>query len=217
MFFSKEAKQAPDFMSEAKKILILPGDKANLDAFCAAAGIYKLLKSHGKDVTFIYPDAISEDFKTVISEDEITKLAQVRDLLINIDYAGTEIEKINYAVEGSKCKIILHPVSADFNTEKITYEKTGFDYDLVITVGAKSFTDYVSMYKEYEDDFSNTATINIDNSKKNQNFATVNVIDEEHETLSQLVLNKLVAWKYKVDSEVAKALLYGISKSNKQS
>lgn len=214
MFFSKDSRSAQDVITDAKKILILPQSLNNFDAFCASTGLYKALKYAGKNVSLSFPGVFPEVYKSILPEEELTNLPQTRDLVIKIDYSGTEVEKINYAVEESVCKIIVHPVSKDFSMERISYAKSGFDYDLVITVGVKNFNEVLSDYKEYEKDLSEIFVINIDNSRKNENFASLNIIETDQESLSQLMLNKLVSFKIKIDSETAKALLKGISGQN---
>lgn len=214
MFFSKDSKSAQDVIADAKKILILPQSLDSFDAFCAATGLYKALKNAGKNVSLSFPGIFPETHKKVLPEEELTNLPQTRDLVISIDYSGTEVEKINYAVEESICKIVVHPISKDFAMERISYVKSGFDYDLVITVGIRNFNEVLSDYKEYEKDFSETFVINIDNSRKNENFASLNIVETDEESLSQLILNKLVLFKIKINSETAKALLKGISGQN---
>ena len=67
------------------------------------------------------------------------------------------------------------------------------------------------MFNEYKEEIKKIFLINIDNSTKNENYGTLNVIEPESGGLCQLVLYKLAAWHYKVDKETAKALLAGIT------
>ena len=62
-----------------------------------------------------------------------------------------------------------------------------------------------------EDELKKVPIINIDNSSRNENFATLNVVEPENLNLSQLVLYRIVSWRYKMDREAATALLTGIA------
>ncbi len=211
MLILQEGKQVTDLIFDAKNIAVSVAQNSGMDGFCAGVGLYKALRNAGKNVSFLYPYQIDEGLKDLISRDEITQVRGTRDLVVSVDFGGTSIEKINYFVEGNVCNIVLHPVSKNFNSDKVKFSTGGFNYDLMISVGAQRLSDHEILFNEFEDELKKIAVINVDNSNKNENFATINVVEPDSESLCQLVLYKLASWHYKVDKEVAKALLTGIS------
>lgn len=211
MQIQREGKEVTDLIYEAKKIVVIPCRTSGMDGLCAAIGIYRSLKNASKNVYFVYPHALPYDAGDLISKNEITFIKGTRDLIVSIDYGSTPLEKINYAIEGDVCKIVLHPVSKDFDLNRVKFSTSGFDYDLVISVGAQKLEDHQIIFNEYGDEIKKSFIINIDNSPQNENFGTINVIEPEGGNLCQLVLHKLTAWHYKVDKEVAQALLTGIT------
>ena len=211
MLVLREGKQVTDLIREAKKIAICIAGISGVDGFSAGLGLYKTLKTQGKNATILYPFELPQGAESLISSEEVQKTAGTRDLVVNIDYKDTKIEKVHYYVENEVCHIVLHPVSADFDLNKITYSAGGFDYDLIISIGAKKLNDISDMFSDFADKLKETTVVNIDSSSNNENFASLNVVEPESESLCQLIMSKHIAWHYKIGKETAEALLFGLS------
>ncbi|MBI4091219.1 hypothetical protein HY419_00540 [candidate division WWE3 bacterium] len=211
MLVLQEGKQVTDLIKEAGKIAIVPSRASGMDGLCAAVGLFRTLKSSGKETALIYPFQIPYDAGDLISKSEIAEVRGSRDLVIGIDYGGTPIEKVNYQIEGSIFKLILHPVSRDFDTKRINFSTSGFNFDLIFSIGAQKLEDHEALFREYGDEIKKSMVINIDNSGRNENYGTMNVVEPENDSLSLLVLHKLTVWNYRIDKEAAKSLLTGIS------
>lgn len=210
MLVMQEGKQVTDFIYAAKKILIIPTKQSSLDGFCAGVGLFRSLKAAGKTVDFAYPYQIPPKIEALVSKEEITQVEGTRGLEISVDYNGTPVEKVNYAVEEHVFKLVLHPVAKDFDLSKVSFKSVGFDYDLVISLGAKNLAEHEVLVGEYGQELKETAIINIDNSNINENFGLVNVVEPEAGSLCTLVLQKLVSWHYKIDKDISKILLAGL-------
>ncbi len=211
MLVLQEGKQVTDLIFEAKRILIAPTKNCGVEGLCAGIGLYKSLKASGKDSYLTYPYPIPDSVAGLLNKTDLTAVRGTRDLVVSIDFGGTDIEKVNYSVEGGICKIVVHPVPKDFDTGRVKFLTGGFNYDLVIFIGAQKLSDHDELFTEFEDELKKVPIINIDNSSRNENFATLNVVEPENLNLSQLVLYRVVSWRYKIDKEAATALLTGIS------
>jgi hypothetical protein len=203
--------QIKQLFDEANNIAILPSKIAGLDAFAAGVGLYHILKSQGKNVTIVYPGSSPEDFGDVENVNIVTNSGN-RELLVSVDYSGTEASKVNYSTRDDVLHFSISPVGSDFDLSRIRAEIRGFNFDLIITIGAQSSRDLGRSYRDVGGDISDADILNIDNTEGNERFGNINAVDFSAESLSLLVLNLMVFCEMKIGSEAAEALLKGISR-----
>ena len=198
-------------IEEAGSIAILPSKTAGIDSFSSAVGLYYMLKDEGKNVSIIYQGAIPEDFGSV-DDVEISNSSSSRELLVSVDYSGTSASKVNYSTENDILHFSISPIDRDFDLSRVKSEIKGFDYDLVITIGAPSRNDLGKLLEDVGGGFGGVDILNIDNSERNQRFGNINVVDPSFDSISLLVLNHALKWNLVVSSRAAEALLKGISR-----
>ena len=208
---SYKINQIVDLIRNANTIAVMPSKVAELDGFAAGVGLYLILKNLDKKVTLIYPGKHPEGFEQIISEPEITKNINQRELLVSIDYSDTPASKVHYSTENDVLNLRISPVNKDFDFKKVQTTMTGFDFDLVITIGAQLPEDFGRTYENLKEELSQAKIINLDNTDMNQRFGTINVVDASEDSLSLLVLNNAIKWGYKPSTKAARALLKGIS------
>jgi nanoRNase/pAp phosphatase (c-di-AMP/oligoRNAs hydrolase) len=105
----------------------------------------------------------------------------------------------------------ISPVDKNFDLSRVKAEIKGFDFDLVITVGAQSREDLGRSLEDITGDLGGPDVLNIDNSERNQRFGNINVVRPEFESISLLVTNMIVKWGLNISSKTAEVLLRGIS------
>jgi nanoRNase/pAp phosphatase (c-di-AMP/oligoRNAs hydrolase) len=198
-------------IEEAGSIAILPSKTAGIDSFSSAVGLYYMLKDEGKNVSIIYQGAIPEDFGSV-DDVEISNSSSSRELLVSVDYSGTSASKVNYSTENDVLHFSISPIDRDFDLSRVKSEIKGFDYDLIITIGAPSRNDLGKLLEDVGGGFGGVDILNIDNSERNQRFGNINVVDPSFDSMSLLVLNHALKWNLVVSSKAAEALLKGISR-----
>lgn len=203
--------QIIELLREAKNIAIVPSKVAGVDAFAAGVGLYLMLKDLNKDVTIVYPGSKPEEF-TDLKDINITSNVGQRELVVSVDYSDTEASKVHYSTENDILYLTVSPVNKEFDLSKIKSEIKGYNFDLIITIGAQIPDDFGQTFRELEGEFSKADILNLDNTDRNQRFGTINVIDSTEDSLSLLVLNKAANWELKVNSRSAEALLKGISR-----
>lgn len=202
-----------ELIENAKNIAIMPSKVANVDAFAAAVGLYYSLKASEKHVSLIYQGKKPVECAEIIPDDEITGDVSQRELVVSLDYSNTNASKVHYYPDSDHdiLYITVSPVTKDFDLSRIKAEIKGFNFDLIITIGAQSLEDYGQFFKELEEEFVKSTIINIDNTGFNLKYGTVNVIDTMQSSLSLMTLTNAIEWKYLPDSKAAKAFLTGIT------
>ena len=199
-------------ISEAKNIAIIPSKVAGFDAFCAGVGLFHMLKEQEeKDVTFIFPGKVPEKGTGLIKNDDITTDVKKRSLLVSIDYSESGASKVHYSTEDDILYLKVSPIPNNFNKDQNVKSRiTGFDFDLIIVIGAQSVHDLGSSYKNLDTVSKISKVVNIDITDRNENFGYANIVNPSVNSLSLLVLQNSPAWEIVPNEKAAKALLEGI-------
>jgi len=201
-----------EVLKEAKSIAIVPSEIAGADSFSAAAGLYHTLKAIvGKEISLVYVATIPEGAKGLVEPEDLTGDIFSRKLSISIDYSDTPASKLSYSNEESVLKLVLSPVSKDFDRSKIRTKVEGYNFDLIMVLGVQTPEDLGVVYKELREDFSNATIINLDNTGLNLNHGSINIIDKSASNLSELVFKLLSKVGLVPNGKAAKALLVGMT------
>jgi nanoRNase/pAp phosphatase (c-di-AMP/oligoRNAs hydrolase) len=203
--------QIKELFEGSRNIAIMPSKIAGIDAFAAGVGLYFMLKDEGKDVALVYPGATPEEYGRVEGVDIVSNSGR-RELLVSVDYSGTDASKVNYSTQNDILHFSIGPVDSNFDLSRVKTEIRGFNFDLIVTIGAQVSGDLGNAFKDAEGEFGKADVLNIDNTDKNRRFGSINAVDSSVESLSLLTLNLAVSCGMKVVGRAAEALLKGISK-----
>ncbi len=200
-----------ELIQNAKSIAILPSKVAGADAFCAAAALYHMLKVREKQVFIIYPGKLPDGTENLLKPEQITQEVKTRKLVVSIDYAGTQASKVHYSTDKEVLNLMLAPISKDFDPRtKVKAEVVGFEFDLILTLGAQSPYDFGNIFEDVKEDMQKATIINIDNTNLNSRFGGINYIDPLAQSISLMVFSTSNVWGLTPDLVAAKALLGGI-------
>jgi len=211
---NKKENKALSLIENAKTIAIVPSKVAGADSFCAAAGLYYMLMEADKDVYFVFQGKIPDEGKKLIAKDRISSNVAQREVVIKVDYSGTSAGQAHYSTDEDVLEIRLGPVPKDFDIDRVRATLTGFDFDLIIVVGAQEVADLGSTYTKLKEEFSEAKIINVDNTKRNKKFGDVNVVEPSADNLSVLIFSKAAEWKLMPTEKAAQALLTGMTYRN---
>ncbi len=206
--------QILDLIRNSKSVAVIPSKVSGADSFFAAVGLYFMLKDKNPNVKFVYTGKIPDEALGSIDEADIASNLAQRDLLISIDYGNTPATKVQYSTENETFYLRIGPVPRDFDKNKVHTKITGFDFDLVITVGARELADLGPIYNNLMRELLAAKKINIDNTNQNTRFGIINVIDTAADSLSALVFQKAAEWELTPTKRASVALLKGMTYKN---
>jgi nanoRNase/pAp phosphatase (c-di-AMP/oligoRNAs hydrolase) len=210
----KNMNDALNLINQAKTVAIVPSKVAGADSFCAAAGLYYMLLEKNKDVYFVYSGKVPEQAEEVLDSNRIASDIGQRELIVTVDYSGTPAAQAHYATNHELLEIRLGPVSKEFELNRVKAKLTGVDFDLIIVIGAQEVEDLGGTYTKMKEDFAGAKVLNVDNTRHNQNFGDVNVVNPDALTLSTLIFAKASKWNLVPNDKAAKALLTGMTYRN---
>ena len=81
---NKNKNQVAMLVEEAKNIAIIPSKLAGLDAFCAGAALFHMLKAQDKNVSFLYTGKLPEKSHNIISSEDVTSDVGKRSLTVSM-------------------------------------------------------------------------------------------------------------------------------------
>lgn len=198
-------------LNESNNIAIIPAKYDGGDAFCAGVAIFHMLKEKDKNVSVVYPGKLPKDTEGLIKDEYLNKKLGERNLLVSIDYSKTSASNVHYSTEDGVLHLKIGPVPADFdNNSNITSSVSGFNFDLVISIGAPAVEDLGSSYEKLDTTSKVSRILNIDNSSTNERYGFVNIVDQNATSLSLMVLQKASEWGMTPNDRAAKSLLKGI-------
>jgi hypothetical protein len=212
MHKEEKNKLIAELLTTAGGISVVPAKNGGVDAFCAAAGLYQILKFHNKSVFFIYPEKLPEGCEGFVDSAEIIADVKRRELLVSIDYAGTDVDKLSYSTDDGVFFLKLAPVHRNFGLDRIKAELTGNKSDVFIVVGAQAPEDLGQLREDLKEEMLEAKIINLDIVEKNSRFGHFNLVDPLVDSLSLLVMQTVSSWDLTITSHAAKAFLTGISK-----
>jgi len=200
-----------ELIKKGNNIAVIPYEKISMDGLTSAMAIYIALKESGASVDFLYNGEINEQLKQEIGDIiKISTTTPEKHLVVSVDYQDKSIEEVNYSIEDNKLNLILKPISDNFSIDKISYKVMGGSYDTAITVGCWNL-DKITIVGNNKSSFEKTNFINIDNSPNNEKFGKVNIIGNEIENISLLVLQTIASWNIKIPKKSAELLLKSIN------
>ncbi len=204
-----------EFIGNATNILVVCHNNGN-DSLATGIALAKYIeKTQGKLSTVIYSGDFGSIDPELLSLYEVKEDFEPKSLKITLNYKDTNIETVNYYndEEGSQVVMEIKPVQDDFDTSRLSYSFEGREYDLVICIGVSSFADLGDLYTRHQKVFDTATIINIDNSRTNQNYGRVNIVNPAADSLASLLFAKFAEWQYIPDKEVSQSLLVGMMKS----
>ena len=205
------AQRVKELVGESQRIAVIPSKVSGADAFSSAVGLYYMLREMGKEVLFIHAGKVPEITEGLIKKEDITSDVFQRELRVSIDYSNTPAAQVHYSTEEDVLVLKLSPIPKDFDRSRVRTNITGFNVDLVITLGVQQLQDLGQVYRELEDELRSARIINIDNTDRNRRFGIVNLVDPTSDNLSLVVFKNAPAWGMVPSTKAAKALLTGMT------
>lgn len=203
--------QIADAIDSAKSIAVVLSKNCDIDTFCAAIGLYFMLRDKAKTTDLLFQGIVPAECEFLLDKTAIKTNLGAKELVVSIDYASSPEAVAQYSTNNGVLYIKLAPVNRNFDINKVQTEIQGQSYDLIFTVGAQTPEQIGEIYNDMKQDFSRARVVNMDNNDNNQKYGFYNVVEPSEQSLSLLTLNTSRFWRLKVTSSSAKALLKGIS------
>ena len=205
--------QIIEYIKESKKVVLALEKKVTADSLGAAIAMSRILKYYAKPHQ-ITVEKNAENFHFLTQYLEITpNFKQARRLVVSLDIADQGLDKFYYEVDDNKKKLDIYivPKTGFFNPDDVRVGQGGFEYDLIITLGASDLFALGEVYNGNTAFFHETPVTNIDYKASNEKFGEINLVAPTKSSLSEIVFDLLESnFRELMDKPLATALLAGI-------
>lgn len=189
-------------------------EKLTLDTVAAATSLYIAFTKLGKDVTIACSGSLPQD-ASIVGIDKIqNKLGVGGDTLtISFPYTEGSIDKVSYHIEGENFNLLIQPRPgfSKLDPEQVKYLYSGGKVDVLITIDAPTLVSLGALYKGDEAQFKGKEIINIDRHLTNGNFGSLNIVERQVSSTSEIIFAILKSLQIEIDRDIATNLYAGIS------
>lgn len=205
--------QTLDKITKANNVLIVVSRLTALDGLASGLALYLSLSKLGKSSAMIAKSPTVEEANKLYGVDKIGKKDDKKNLVINIENAVTNVDKVTYSLQDGRLKVVVHslPNSSGISESDISFSKEGSNPDLVIAVGYKSTDELRNDITHEQTINSSVFIININNTQVGQNYAQINILEEGAASISEVTTRLLQELALPIDEDVAFNLYTGIS------
>ncbi len=203
--------QASEAIRQAEAILIVTGQRPNIDQVSSVVALSLILRKVGKKVTTLVSDQVPASASFIAQGHIERQLTGLRDFILKVDLSKAEVDKLKYDIEGGKLNIHIMPFKGGFAPSDVTFAHGNFRYDLIIAMGVPQRAKLDRIFEQNAGLLDSTPLLNIDYHRINENFGAINLVDTNAATLSEMLISLAESLETGlIDEEIATAMLTGI-------
>lgn len=193
------------------KVLIALPKNPSFDHVAAALSLSLVLQEAGKTASVIAAQPMTVEFNHLVGVDKISNQIQGTDLIVSFDYPADQIERVSYNDDGDRPNIVIQPKSgAPILTESLAaFSYAGVSADLIISVGVRE----ANQLNFSGLDLVNSYLVNLDNNQNNSYFGSLNIVDLQSSSVSEMVLSITLGLNLPLTVDGAQNLVSGIWQS----
>lgn len=184
-----------------------------LDGVAAATALYLSLSKLGKNTSLGCSADLSTQYDLIAVDKFQNNLASHGDnLVIAFPYTEGSIDKVTYNIEDNHFNLLIQPKEGyeRLDPSQVSYRYTGGKVDAIFIIDAPTLETLGDLYLQHDDNFKGVDIINIDRHLTNSNFGTINVVEKQTSSLSELMYQLLTNTKVEIDVDIASNLFAGI-------
>lgn len=185
-----------------------------LDGVASATALYLALAKNGKEVALACDSDLASQYDLIAIDKVQTNITSQGDnLVVSFPYTEGAIDKVTYNIEGNKFNLLIQPKPGfdRLDSSNVSYNYTGGKVDVIIVIDSPTLDALGDIYFSNEESFKGVDIVNIDRHLTNANYGTVNIVEKQSSSLSQITFQLLQSLGIALDSDIATNLFAGIS------
>lgn len=210
--------QIHQLVAEKQHILIALPNHPTTDAIASGLAMYSTLQKLGKKVKII-----SHNFHLPAnhaflprSEEILSELSMLRKFIITLDVSKKPIEELNYDIEDQELKIYITPKNGMFEPKDVAASTSSYLFDLIFAISVPDLESLGSLYEQNAEFFLETPIVNIDHHPENEKYGSINLIDVNATSTSEIIFELLKDYpSAALDEFISTHLLTGIISNTK--
>ncbi len=172
--------QITQHLNQAQYVAISVNKNADFDAFASGLALFLSLSKTGKNININAKSPTIGDAQMLYGVSSIGKSNAKKNLIISIDNAVKNVDKVTYFLDGNKLKVVIHAFStADGISEKdIEIEKVSTKPDLIIAIAQSSLESLKTDITHEQQIDPESIIININKDPLIQKYAQINLNED---------------------------------------
>lgn len=209
------ANNSKEILARAENVQVAVLEQSGLDGLAAGLAIYLSCTKLGKNVSIVAKSPTVGQALKLYGVDKIGQGASSQNLVVVVDNAIENVDKVTYFLEGDKLKIVVHPFpgSKGVSRDQINLEDTTFKADLVFAVGFEISEQLTKMITHEQNLDPKIPVIAINSGELNHKFAQSHIVDPEASSLCEVTSQALQDLALPLDQDIAYNLYTGIQES----
>lgn len=205
--------QTQDKINKSKKICIAVSKMLGFDGLASGLALYLSLSKLGKTPIILGKSPSVDEAMKLYGVGKIGNTDDKQNLVINVQNAATNVDKVTYALEGNNLKVVVHalPNSLGISESDISFSNEALNPDLIIAIGYDSIQNLKNDFTHEQTIDSNMFLISINTRQASQNFAQINIMEEGAPGVSEVVAKLLQELALPVDEDIAYNLYSGVA------
>ena len=202
---------------DARSLFIFLPPNPSLDKVAASLAFSLSLDQAKKKVSVLCPSPMRVEYSDLIGIDLVKKEMVGKNLTVSFDYVEDSIEKVSYNIENNKFNLVIQPKAGfkPLSAEKVKFEYTGGEADLVMLVGVNDLSPLTDYQKNAELLFQKDKLVNLSVGQSGGTQAAYNLFFPEAASFSEIMTLLISRLSLPVDADIATNLLSGIEKATK--
>lgn len=188
----------------------------HVDTIAAGLALYLGLIALGKNVMIATAIPLSKEI-SLIGTDKIqhTLTSSGDSLVISFPYVEGAIDKVTYTIDNGYFNLLIQPKdnTRKLNSSEVNYTYTGGKIDVIITLDTPALNYLGELFTANQQNFVGKDIINIDRHIPNTQFGTINIVEKNISSTSEIILRILQSLSVEISPDMATNLYVGIRAS----
>lgn len=205
-------------LAKSQSILISVDEDSGLDGLASGLALLLSFQKLQKTTTLIAKTPSVGDASQLYGVSKINNESKGKNLVIVIDDAVKNVDKVTYFLEDNKLRIVIHALA---NSDGVSQKEISYDHqeqkpDLIFLIGERHPDKVNTEVTPEQLNNSKTWIVNIAKNKLKNNFAHLALIDREAGSLSELTTLIFQELALPMDEDISYNLYTGISNATQK-
>lgn len=198
-------------LSKAESIAINVSPDSGFDGSASGLALLLSLEKLGKTVSLKAKSPTVNEANNLYGVNKIGKTGGKTNLVVAIENAVKNVDKITYFLDGDRLKIVVHALpGGKVEKENISFEQTESEPNVLFSIGYSSGESLNIDFAREQNNDPKVWVVNISNKNPRKEFAHLNLVDPSAASLSEMIAILFQELALPVDEDIAFNLYAGI-------
>ncbi len=210
-----EKQKISEQLTSAQNILVFVSEKSNFEGLAAGLALYLSLIKLNKKVQIVAKNPTVADAQMLYGVDKVGKQEDQKNLVVVIDKAVKNVDKVTYFLEGQKLKIVVHAFanSEGISQNDVEFETSALKPDMIISLGYETGEELRHDITREQQLDPNLPVLNLAKNALDKKIAHININNPQSSGIAEIIADFCQAFNFPLDEDISFNLYSGIAAS----